>query len=134
MRVDGAERRPGRREHFSCLGSSRTTPGCALNHWWLGKIKPYSPRAKKWNFTIQWGAAEGPERQAAKLENYFRLESGEAAVSGNWVYLKQSRRLSARRGRDDSDDGDDDEGGFGGDDGDSDGDGAAPARALPVRR
>ena len=33
MRVDGAERRPGRREHFSCLGSSRTTPGCAaLNH------------------------------------------------------------------------------------------------------
>ena len=97
--------------------------------WWLGKIKSYSPRAKKWNFTIQWGAAEGPERQAAKLENYFRLESGEAAVSGNWVYLKQSRRLSARRGRDDSDDGDDDEGGFGGDDGDSDGDGAAPARA-----
>ena len=33
MRVDGAERRPGRREHFSCLGSSRTTPGCALNHF-----------------------------------------------------------------------------------------------------
>ena len=69
------------------------------------------------------------QRQAATLENYFRLESGEAPVSGNWVYLKQSRRLSARRGRDDSGDGDDDEGGFGGDDGDSDGDGAAPARA-----
>ena len=36
--------------------------------WWLGKIKSYSPRAKKWNFTIQWGAAEGPERQATELK------------------------------------------------------------------
>ena len=40
---DAAAGRPGEREHFSCLGSSRTTPSCALNHlgwsllaesWW----------------------------------------------------------------------------------------------------
>ena len=62
--------------------------------WWLGKIKSYSSRAKTWNFTIQWGCSEAPERQSVKLENYFRPASGEPAVSGNWVYLKQPRRAS----------------------------------------
>ena len=68
--------------------------------WWLGKIKSYSPRTKTWNFTIQWGCSEAPERQSAKLEHYFRPASGESTVSGNWVYLKQPGRSSARRERD----------------------------------
>jgi len=92
--------------------------------WWLGKIKSYSSRAKTWNFTIQWGCSEAPERQSVKLENYFRPASGEPAVSGNWVYLKQPRRASSRREREDDNAGsagDKDEGDFE-DDGDSDDD------------
>lgn len=69
--------------------------------WWLGKIKSYSARARKWNFQIQWGPAGAPEQQSAKLENYFRPESGDTAASGHWMYLSQSRlRPSTRRGRD----------------------------------
>ena len=50
MRVDGAERRPGRREHFSCLGSSRTTPGCALNQKCsLARCRPNTPKYRQIN-------------------------------------------------------------------------------------
>ena len=80
---------------------------CDDSEWMLGKIVKYKPRAKKFQFDVEW--APGTIRQQhVELEKYFLHDSGEPPEPGNWFYLTWARSSTGateprRRGRDDGD-------------------------------
>ena len=91
-------------------------------HWWMGRVKTYSPKAKKFNFTIQWGTDGTAYSQMLQLTNYFIPDIEESpAVPGNWLYILCSRRASTRRPREEQA-GDEEEESNSGDEGDDDDD------------
>ena len=92
--------------------------------WWMGKVKTYSPKAKKFNFTIQWGTDGTAYSQMLQLTNYFIPDIEESpAVAGNWLYILSSRRASTRRPREEqAGDEEEEEESKSGDEGDDDDD------------
>ena len=77
--------------------------------WMLGKIVKYKPRARVFNFDMQW-KADTTQQHGVKLAAYH--QQGRDAEAGSWLYLKKTVRPGALvRGRDDDDNNDSDGGG-----------------------
>ena len=102
---------------------------CDDLEWMLGKIDKYKPRAKKFQFDVQWRPGH-VEQQHVDLDKYFKPETDEPPQAGSWFYIKNSRGSTVSRRRshpesknDDEDDGDDAAASWGdhGDDADADG-------------
>jgi hypothetical protein len=55
---------------------------CDDLEWMLGKIAKYKPRAKKFNFDVQWKNGR-PEQQGVKIDSYY--DSSSTPAPGNWV-------------------------------------------------
>ena len=88
----------------------------------MGRVKTYSPKAKKFNFTIQWGTDGTAYSQMLQLTNHFIPDIEESpAVPGNWLYILCSRRAFTRRPREEQA-GDEEEQSKSGDEGDDDDD------------
>ena len=103
----------------------------------MGRVKTYSPKAKKFSFTIQWGTDETAYSQMLQLTNYFIPDIEESpAVPGNWLYILCSRRASTstRRPRQEqaSDEEEESNSGDEGDDDDDDDD--EQEQAIPPSR
>ena len=54
--------------------------------WMLGKIVKYKPRARVFNFDMQW-KADTTQQHGVKLAAYH--QQGRDAEAGSWLYLKK---------------------------------------------
>ena len=73
--------------------------------WMLGKIVKYKPRAKKFNFDVQW-SPDVDQHQGVQLAKYYSV--GTAPEPGHWVYIERAGSERRARGDDNEQDDDDD--------------------------
>mmetsp|Transcript_8911 Transcript_8911/g.36807 ORF Transcript_8911/g.36807 Transcript_8911/m.36807 type:complete len:110 (-) Transcript_8911:269-598(-) len=57
--------------------------------WWFGKIYKYKPRARVYNYDIQW-FNDAPCQQRLKLEDYVDDNAAPTVAAGRWCYLKRA--------------------------------------------
>ena len=73
--------------------------------WWIGKIVKYKPRARVYNYDIQWSYTS-PCQQRLNLEDYVDDDETPTVAAGRWCCLK---RTTAQPGRSSDRPSDDDE-------------------------
>ena len=61
---------------------------CDSLDWKLGKIVKFKPRAKKFNFEVQWSSII--EHQQLLLSQNYDYDADATPVPGDWVYLKKA--------------------------------------------
>jgi hypothetical protein len=77
--------------------------------WWFGKLVKYKPKARLYNYDIEWRPNE-THQQGVKLDAYFE-PNAEDPGPGSWAYLKKNqsqvetpqRRIRDREEEEDSD-------------------------------